>query len=304
MRHVAEMHALEPEDDVPDERVPHENHDEDDEEVHQIGEGQRERVRDDAEPRLEVHQLQDASEDQDDVDPRERHVQLHVVNQVLHLQEHVAHLGELVRNLKLGHKRRRLDVFVDVVVNVGLERPGAAPAEDVPHHDRGEVDRDGRDVDVVPHRREVRHVAPFLLLRVDEIHSLLVHRVYRADSQQQLHGEASPILRRLVQLDAHGVDRVRHLDLTAVREFEVDHDVAKVSELGVVHHDLRGDLLRLDVVNHQPVNHHVQPAPRLFVAEVNVEEVREAAGVPGEVLVPESVRRALRVEELLAVPAD
>ena len=97
---------------------------------------------------------------------------------------------------------------------------------------------------------------------------------------------------------------MRHLDLAAVRELEVNHDVAKVSELGVVHDDLRGDLLRLDVVNHQPVNHHVEPAPRLFVAEVDVEEVREAARVPGEVLVPEPVRRALRVEELLAVPAD
>jgi len=71
---------LESEDDVPDERVPHEHHDEDDEEVHQIREGQRQRVRDDAEPRLEVHQLQDASEDQDDVDPGERHVQLHVIH--------------------------------------------------------------------------------------------------------------------------------------------------------------------------------------------------------------------------------
>ena len=50
----------------------------------------------------------------------------------LHLQEQRAQLSVLVGHLEVGDERRRLQVLVDVVVDLGGEIRGALPREDEP----------------------------------------------------------------------------------------------------------------------------------------------------------------------------
>ena len=257
-------------------------------------------MRDDAEAGLEVHQLEDAKEHQDDVDAAERHVRLQVIHQLFHLQEDGPELHHLIRHPEIGVEGARLDVLVDVVVNCRGELRGEVPSEREPHDDGDDVNRDGRHVDVVPHRRKVRHVRSLLAARVEHVQHLLVHAPHGAEDEQNLHGESHKIICRLVQLNLDGVHGVRHLDLAAVGELEKHHDVAKISQLGVVHHQLRSHLIRLDVVDHQTVVHHVDPSLRVVRREVDVEEIRKPGFEPRDGLVPEPVRNVAPVEELLA----
>mmetsp|Transcript_35844 Transcript_35844/g.79796 ORF Transcript_35844/g.79796 Transcript_35844/m.79796 type:complete len:687 (-) Transcript_35844:2189-4249(-) len=247
---------------------------------------------------LEVHELEHACNEQQDVDPVEGEVPVEHVNQVTQVGEGTPRVVHTLAGVGQGKEVGVwLKVCVHVVAQLDVKGLCILCDDDPPHDHTGRQQAVGDEVHNVPGAGEELEEVALLLLGPRDLEEGVEQHAEDPDAQNDLQGKAHVVVIPVVQLNAYSVQLMGHLDRASITEVELHKEVAKDAQWRVVGDELGGEGARV-LVQVQTLHQVGVEVLGALLAKVDVKEDREAVRLALQREVVEGIRQVSGIKEL------